>query len=168
MTVKIRQVEVSDAEQLLHYIQKVGSESDNLLFGPEGLALTVVEMKSMLLKMKQNQTSILLVAEKEGELMGSAQLVGNRRHRTRHRANLAISVSKSYWNQGIGSRLLNRLIEFARQSEIEQIVLEVRSDNQSAIGLYRKFGFVYFGKLPRYFKINMQYFDADYMWLQLK
>ncbi|MCW6652973.1 GNAT family N-acetyltransferase [Aerococcaceae bacterium NML210727] len=167
MEVKIRQVEVSDAEQLLHYIQQVGAESDNLLFGTEDLSLTVAEIMTMITAVKKSTNSNLLVAEVDGQLIGSAQLAGNKRTRTKHRASLAVSVLKSHWHQGVASQLLSQLIAAARKLGIEQIVLEVRSDNQAAIALYRKFGFSHFGTLPRYFKIGTAYYDADYMHLNL-
>lgn len=167
MHITIREAEASDAERLLSYIRQVGSESDNLLFGAEGLPFTVSDMQTTVTNFHQKVTSVWLVAEREGKLIGSAQLVGNTRNRTSHRAALAISVLKVYWHRGVASQLMQRLIDFASQSGIEQIVLEVRVDNAPAIALYRKFGFVPFGRLPRYFNINGTYYDADYMYCSI-
>jgi RimJ/RimL family protein N-acetyltransferase len=45
--------------------------------------------------------------------------------------------------------------------------LEVRSDNQKAIHLYEKMGFKKWGTYERFFKIEKQYCDAEYMNLYL-
>jgi len=50
-----------------------------------------------------------------------------------------IYVLKQFRNQGIASKLLEYLLEKCKICE--NITLEVRKDNKSAIALYKKFGF---------------------------
>lgn len=50
-----------------------------------------------------------------------------------------VYVLKKYRNQGIGSKLLEYLLEKCKICE--NITLEVRKDNVSALQLYKKFGF---------------------------
>lgn len=50
-----------------------------------------------------------------------------------------IYVLKQYRSQGIGSKLLDYLIKKCK--DCENITLEVRKDNESAIFLYKKYGF---------------------------
>ena len=52
-----------------------------------------------------------------------------------------IVVKKIYRNQGIGSRLLEKLIEVAKETEFDVLSLEVNEKNESAIKLYEKYGF---------------------------
>ena len=52
-----------------------------------------------------------------------------------------IIVFKDHRNMGIGSRLMNELISLTRINNIKKITLTVRSENESAIRLYQKFGF---------------------------
>lgn len=47
----------------------------------------------------------------------------------------------NYQKQGIGSKLLEYLIEIAKENNSKNITLEVRCNNEKAIGLYHKFGF---------------------------
>ena len=88
--------------------------------------------------------------------------------RMSHRADMGLSVVKAEWNKGIGSRLLDKMIEYARQNEIEIINLEVRSDNTGAIHLYEKYGFKHIGTMPAFFKIGNSYFDFEVMYLDLR
>ena len=59
------------------------------------------------------------------------------------------------------------LIDFAKKNGAEVLELQVRSDNESAIGLYKKFGFEKIGTYKNFFKIDGEYFDADFMNLYL-
>ena len=90
-----------------------------------------------------------------------------RRERARHRASLSVTVRKKYWHRGIGTQMVSRLIEHARQGGISVIELEVRSDNVSAISLCQKMGFERIGVYPKFFRINGRDYDADLMNLYL-
>ena len=85
-----------------------------------------------------------------------------------HRAELGLTVVKAEWNSGIGSELMQKLIDYARENALELIYLEVRGDNSRAIHLYKKFGFKKVGTLPAYFKIGEEYIDFDSMVLDLR
>ena len=52
-----------------------------------------------------------------------------------------VAVAPMYQNPGVGRRMLEHLLEQARQSGIRRIFLEVRISNENAIRLYRKLGF---------------------------
>lgn len=66
----------------------------------------------------------------------------------------SVSVLKAWAGQGIAARLLSRSVEHAKDSGMQQVRLEVASDNTSAIRLYEKCGFVA-GKATKAF-INME------------
>ena len=52
-----------------------------------------------------------------------------------------IAVSPTAQGRGLGRALLEELIAIAARHECTQLLLEVRSDNVSAIGMYERFGF---------------------------
>ena len=85
----------------------------------------------------------------------------------KHRGDFAISVAKEYWNRGIGSQLLERIITFAKDNAFEVIDLQVRSDNKRAIHLYEKYGFEKIGEHPAFFKINNENISFNFMCLEL-
>lgn len=163
----IRESSPEDAELLLLYLKRVGGETENLTFGSEGLPITVEQERAFLQSVKENEHSVCYCAWKNGELVGDGSLSVMSR-RMSHRAELGISVVKAEWNSGIGSLLMEKLIEFARKSRIELINLEVRSDNIRAIHLYEKFGFQRIGTSPAYFKIEDDYVDFELMYLDLR
>mgnify|MGYP001081646592 CR=1 FL=1 len=165
--IEIRETMPEDAEKLIAYLKKVGAETDNLTFGKEGLSVTVEQEKAYLTQVHEEQRSVHYSVWKEGELIADGSLSGLPR-RMSHYAELGLSVIKAQWNQGIGGRLLEELIAYARQASIEIIRLEVRSDNAGAIHLYEKYGFKRVGMIPGYFKINDTYVDFVMMCLDLR
>ena len=167
MEITYREAAPADAAALLDYMKQVGSESDNLSFGAEGLSFSVEQEAAILESIKTNPRSIMLLAFDGNEIVGNASIHGSSRPRFSHRYELAITVRKSHWGQGIGTALMVRLIAFAKEIGAEVISLEVRSDNDRAVALYRKFGFEKFGTYRKFFKFGEAYFDADYMNLYL-
>ena len=59
---------------------------------------------------------------------------------------LGCVIWKRYREHGNGERLLEELIEKARQLQYRKIRLKVASDNETAYRLYRKAGFIEIGK----------------------
>lgn len=62
-----------------------------------------------------------------------------------------IGVDPAYQGQGIGRRLLNELLHFADGGVV---FLEVRTDNDAAISLYRSAGFEQIGLRRRYYRVS--------------
>ena len=168
MNIIYREAEPSDAGKFLEYSKIVGSETDNLTFGAEGLYLTISQEADFIRKFAGNPGSIMIVAFDEGELIGTGAVsVVSGKPRFAHRREIAISVRKDYWGKGIGTGIMNVLMDFAKKSGAEVLELEVRSDNEAAISLYKKFGFEKIGTNEKFFKINGEFFAADYMNLYL-
>lgn len=164
-----REAETSDAGKFLEYCKRVGTESDNLTFGAEGLPFSISQTADYIRKLSGNPDGAMILAFDEGELVGSGIVsTVSGRPRFAHRRELAITVRKDYWGKGIGSGLMNLLIDFCRKSDAEVLELQVRSDNERAIGLYKKFGFEKIGTYKNFFKIGDEYFSADFMNLYIK
>lgn len=75
-----------------------------------------------------------------------------------HVGKLGIGLLSEYRHQGIGSMLLQKTIEHAREkNKIEKIELEVFGSNVQAIKFYEKFGFQHEGR-----RINSRKLDGKY------
>lgn len=57
-------------------------------------------------------------------------------------------------HQGFGSQLLLHTLRYAKEEGANSSFLEVRENNEAAIGMYRKFGFVENGRREGYYKNN--------------
>ncbi|MCP4325952.1 MAG: ribosomal protein S18-alanine N-acetyltransferase [Psychromonas sp.] len=75
--------------------------------------------------------------------------------------NVAISPEKQ--GQGAGQFLLQFLLNYARQNSQQEIWLEVRSSNQSAIHLYQKLGFAEVDIRKAYYPVENGREDAVIM-----
>ena len=167
MTLKIERAKSSDAQELLDYTKKIGAESDNVTFGPEGLPFTVEQEADFIKSREAAKLSPFFVARYDGKIIGIANLDVVDRERLRHRGEIGISVLKEFWGNGMGSLLMQEIIKFALFNNIEILHLTVRSDNERAIALYKKFGFEKTGTMVGEMKINGKLIDCDIMCLKI-
>lgn len=165
--IELCQAAPEDAAEFLAYTKRVGGQSNNLTFGSEGLPISVEQAHDFLQAMHEEPSSALFCARADGVLVGTANISGLPR-RMSHRAELAISVDQSYWGRGIGTKLMETVIAYAKENGVELLNLEVREDNAPAIHLYQKFGFQTIGVFPAFFKIGEEYIDFLLMTLDLR
>ena len=159
----IREAVPDDAEKMILYLNQAGGETDNLLHGENEFIVPIEGVKRKLAMSKESENSIVLIALENEQIIARAELAGYNVARIRHRAIFSISVRKEYWNQGIGTEMLKRIVEQAKKMKIRSIELEVISDNVRGIHLYHKMGFVDIGIYKRYFYVNGMFKDAVVM-----
>jgi ribosomal-protein-alanine N-acetyltransferase len=111
-----------------------------------------------------NPRATVAVAEAEGKVVGwSVGLV--RQHRKSRSGRLyAIAVHPQAQGYKLGRRLAEHTLAALSALGIERVYLEVRADNEPAIALYRKLGFVDHCRLPTYYGPGR---DAQRMKLKL-
>ena len=111
-----------------------------------------------------------LIALVDGKLVGCAgiEAIGSK-YKVRHRAEFGISVLKDYWGLGLGKTLTKACIQCAKDAGYDQLELNVVAENESALLLYRGFGFEEFGRNPRGFRSRISgYQELLSMRLELK
>lgn len=167
MNIIIEKATPADAEQLLLFMKQIGGETDNLTFGAEGVPFSIEDESAYIASMENSRDNVMLLAKEGEKIVGNASL--NRMpRRMSHRGDFSVAVAKGYWNKGVGGKLLQEIIAFAKENSFGIIDLQVRSDNVGAIHLYEKFGFRKIGTHPAFFKINGQDVAFDYMYLNVK
>ncbi len=62
-----------------------------------------------------------------------------------------IAVKEKFRHQGIAGKILENIIEYAKENKIISISLEVRESNIAAISLYKKYGFKKVGCRKNYY-----------------
>lgn len=93
----------------------------------------------------QNVSSKYIVAKENGEIVGFAGIWYS--VDDAHITNIV--VRKNYRNKGIGSLLLEKLIELAKTKD--SLTLEVNTKNEIAQKLYLKYGFKNLGIRKKYY-----------------
>jgi ribosomal protein S18 acetylase RimI-like enzyme len=108
-------------------------------------------------------------AVQDDVLVGMVGLDFEQRIKNRHKAVvIGMYVTPEFAGQGLGRELLAALLEYARSSPLELLVLTVTQGNDSAERLYVNAGFKSFGIEPHAIKVHNQYFDKNHLFLQLK
>lgn len=162
----IERARAEDAAALLDYLKIVGGETENLSFGAEGVPLSLEAEQDYLRSQCESADNVQYLAKMDGEIIGTASL--NRKpRRMSHRGEFGISLKKAWWGCGAASALTERILAFAKETGVEQVNLEVRSDNKRAIALYERFGFRKLCTFPGFFKINGELIDFDFMNLSI-
>ena len=162
----IERARPEEAAALLDYLKIVGSETDNLSFGAEGVPLDLEAEQDYLRAQYGSTDNAQYFAKVNGEIIGTASL-NRKSNRMSHRGVFGISLKKAWWGSGAASALMEVILAFAKENGFEQLNLEVRSDNVRAIHLYEKYGFRKLCMFPHFFKINGEYIDFDLMNLEL-
>ena len=101
-----------------------------------------------------------LVAREGAQVVGHAGMIvlGDDGHIT------TLAVDPEHQGRGIGARLLGLLLDAARERGLSGVTLEVRTGNEPALALYRRFGFVEEGVRRGYYEETGD--DAVIMWLR--
>lgn len=111
---------------------------------------------------KPDRQDLMLSAELHGEVVGSAGLhPTGPALRRRHVMHLGLSVAREFQGRGVGSALMAAICDYADHwAGVLRLELTVYTDNEAAIALYRKFGFVIEGTHRGYALRNGAYVDA--------
>jgi len=81
---------------------------------------------------------------------------------------MGISIRKDFWRQGIGNRLMTECIKWCKENDIEQLELDVATQNERAIALYKSLGFEVHGVKKNAVKYDdCSYVDQNFMILFL-
>ena len=105
-----------------------------------------------------------LLCSVDGKAIASANLWRYEREMERHRGVVSVSVLREYWGLGVGTHLLERLLDIGHTSwGLSQIELGVASDNLRAIGFYQHLGFRLVSVHPGFYKREGKLVDRHLM-----
>lgn len=93
------------------------------------------------------------------KVIGWCDIFPQENPRLKHRGQLGMGLLPEYRGKGIGSSLVSKTIQKAKEFGLEKVELNVYSNNLNAIALYKKHGFVQEGFIKHYRKLDGKYFD---------
>lgn len=110
------------------------------------------------------QIIITDILKHKNAILGVLSLVVKDKQRFQHIADLSCAIKKEVYRKGIASVLMQRCLQYAKASrQIEIIELEVLTHNESALNLYKKFGFEVYATFVSRMKLNAVYYDSYFM-----
>jgi putative acetyltransferase len=154
----IRRADPSDAQALARIYS-----SPSVVWGTLQLPYGSVQLWQK--RLEFNDEHFLYVAVIENEVVGSIGLHLNpTRPRRKHVAGIGMGVRDDWQGKGVGTALMQAVLDLAdKWLNITRIELEVFTDNEPAIRLYKKFGFEIEGTLRRHAFRDGEYVDSYYM-----
>ncbi len=143
-TCTIRSAAETDAPAVLANFILTHEQTDRLLTYADEIKTTPAQERAFLKHAYESPREVQLLAEVDGVVAGLAGIspVGVT-DKVKHRAEL-----------GIGRAMLRGCIACARRAGFDQLELEVVSDNEAALALYKSEGFVICGENPLGFRLR--------------
>lgn len=126
---------------------KTHEESDFLLHFPGEFDLTVEQEREFIRERREKDNAVLLTVEVDGRLVAFAGAESSRFKRQQHHAELGVTVVKAFWGMGLGRKLTECIIAWARQRGLHKLYLRVYEHNVRASALYESLGFDEEGRL---------------------
>jgi RimJ/RimL family protein N-acetyltransferase len=163
MSVAIRSAVPEDAENLVALRRTIFGETDFMLYAPADYVVSVVDASEQIERVTKSEHSRTIVASVDSTLVGVLNVMGSSIPRIRHSATIALGVRRSYWGQGVGSKLFEEALRWAPSAGLSRLELYVALDNTRAASLYQKFGFRVEGRRSRAYVINGKPVDDQLM-----
>ena len=173
MTVIIREARPEDAEHLIAHIMAIAEDpGSEILLWPGEFRLTLDEERKWIETSLKADHSTVLVAEVADAdqvrktIIGVLSCIGGEHHGNHHTTTLGITIHKDWRNQGVGRKLMEHAIAWAKSTRvIKRIQLGVTASNAPAIHLYEKPGFEKEGLRRRGMFKNGRFYDTWLMGL---
>lgn len=168
--INFRYPTIDDAEILKNYINKISLEKTYISY--QGEQQTLEEEKQWLesiIKGINENKCVHILAFIDKKLVGGSD-ISLGKYFAKHVGNFGITIDIDYRGLGIGKKIMEITINEAvkKLNGLKIIKLGVFSNNTIAQNLYKKMGFVEFGRLPHGAKHRNDYVDEILMYKKIK
>ena len=157
-TVIIREATEKDAKAITDIVNSVASEKRYIV-----TEKSREDWDKAVSEIREKERGLLMVAQVNGKVVGMGHLTKGKWEKNRHVGFLGMVILKEFREIGIGTAMMDYMMRWARQEQLEKISLSVFSTNKRAIRLYQKFGFELEGTIKRQYKIEGKYVDELFM-----
>ena len=160
---KIRKAIDTDLDQVWEIFSQVIATGDTYVFSPD-------TPKADLTKHWFADYMHTFVAEENGNILGTYIIKPNHIDLGDHIANCSYMVSQAAQGKGVGKKMCEHSIQFAKEKEFKAIQFNiVVSTNEGAVRLWEKYGFRVIGTTPNGFRHKqLGYVDTYIMYKALE
>ena len=117
----------------------------------------------------ESPINTMLLAIVDGKIVGIGTISSSHKIKSRHSGELGIVVTQEYQGKGIGTSIIQQLIDWAKGNGVTtRIQLDTRTDNELAVKLYQSFGFEIEGCLKNSTLLDGKYYDLYVMGMMIK
>ena len=164
--VVIRPARPHDAGALVSLAQAVGAEPEGWLIASDGWPDVAAERR-LLRTLRRHLDAQVFVAESPDGILGRLSVARDPHPASRHVADLGLMVAAEHRRRGIGRRLLEQAVDWARAAGVRKLELHVFPHNAPAIALYESFGFAREGYRRGHYLRDGRSLDAVLMAFQV-
>jgi len=132
----LREAVPEDARDLLRFLRKASEQSEFISYD-DMEDVTDADEEVALDAIYQSKYDELIVAIFDEEIIGYCRL----ENLDENKAEFGVVVDKEFWNKGIASYLMEDALNWAIDSPLKKVFLEVYKNNDVAIHIYQKYGF---------------------------
>ena len=136
-SVTIRPMVKEDADKLHAFFSRVPRE-DRLFLRDDVSIRDVIDSWTQELDYRK---VLPLVAEVGGNIVGDATLHRRTFGWTSHVGKVRLVIDKDYRGKGLGTVLIEELIDIAKKAGLEQLVAELMSNQTGALSAFKRLGF---------------------------
>ncbi|KAB1193869.1 GNAT family N-acetyltransferase [Haloferax sp. MBLA0076] len=165
LDVTIRMAQNVDLESLVDAIHEVADEGRYI--EAETVA-DVLDHEEVVLRHNEVSSRMVFVATVEDELAGWVHLDLPEAEKLSHTAVLTVGTRPEYRGHGIGSRLLDTGVEWARDHGFEKLYNSVPATNETAIEFLEGHGWETEAVRENHYKIDGEYVDEVMMAVSLR
>lgn len=167
--VTFREPVIEDAKEIVDFYNYVGGETSFLSFEKDEYPLDVEGQKESIQATNESPINTMLLAIVDGKIVGIGTISSSHIIKSRHSGELGIVVAQEYQGKGIGTSIIQQLIDWAKGNEVTtRIQLDTRTDNELAVKLYQSFGFEIEGCLKNSTLLDGKYYDLYVMGMMIK
>ncbi len=160
--VVLRTLKWEDLDDLLDFINSLVEEGANILRTEKVSREEEIEWLSRVFSRQEKGELFCLAAEVDGRLVANSEIMRGTGHSS-HVGFIGIAIKKGCRGVGIGTEMMKTLEKQAKKVGLKVLSLSVFANNQHAINLYKKVGFVETGRIPKRFFKNDAYIDEIIM-----
>jgi L-amino acid N-acyltransferase YncA len=165
--VVLRSVKWEDLNDLLETINSLVKEGADIVRTEKVTRNEEADWLGRFLAGIEKGEIINCVAEVDGRVIANSEVV-KRAGQMSHVGDFAIAIRQGYRGIGIGTRIMETLVEESKKAGLKILVLSVFDTNKIAKQLYQKMGFKEVGRIRNGAYKNGQYTDLVYMTLELQ
>lgn len=151
-----------DLDDLLDLINSLVEEKADLIIDEKLSREQEADwLSGVLARLEKNQI-LYLVAEVDGRIVASSDLHQGRGSE-KHAGVIGIVVRKGFRDMGIGTQMMQTLVEQAQRIGLKVLQLSVFATNKRAIHVYENAGFAQVGRVPKKHLKEGKYIDEIVM-----
>jgi RimJ/RimL family protein N-acetyltransferase len=152
-----------DAVALMKLKRRLDEETSFMLLEPHERDTSIQTLTRHLEDVSRSENSVVIVADRRGDLAGYVELAGGKFRRNRFTTHVIIGVLAAASGKGVGTALLEEAKRWAAARGLRRIELNVMAHNHRAIALYERAGFLHEGRRVDCLLVDGKFFDELYM-----